>query len=85
MLTGRTDIHLQALQILAAHIKLLLDVPEHLWRMLEKKKYFPAAWLYLLSRVVHRALVREDQDEEAWQSQGIDVLVSGAEFQPELG
>ncbi|KAE9400616.1 hypothetical protein BT96DRAFT_819083 [Gymnopus androsaceus JB14] len=70
------DIHLQALQILAAHIKLLLDVPEHLWRMLEKKKYFPAAWLYLLSRVVHRALVREDQDEEAWQSQGIDVLES---------
>ncbi|KAF5388598.1 hypothetical protein D9757_004649 [Collybiopsis confluens] len=70
------DNHLQALQVLAAHIKLLLDAPEHLWRMLEKKKYFSAAWLYLLSRVVHRALVHQEQDEEAWHSQGADVLES---------
>ncbi|KAL0579449.1 hypothetical protein V5O48_002555 [Marasmius crinis-equi] len=58
-----------------AHIKLLLDVPEHLWRLMEKKKYFTAAWLFLLSRVVHRALIRDDgSDEETWNSQGIDVL-----------
>ncbi|KAJ4485835.1 hypothetical protein J3R30DRAFT_3283663 [Lentinula aciculospora] len=67
------DVHLQALQVLAAHIKLLLDVPEHIWKMLEKKKYLSATWLYLLSRVVHRALVREEQDEEAWRNLSIDV------------
>nr|AEN14428.1 conserved hypothetical protein [Lentinula edodes] len=70
------DVHLQTLQVLAAHVKLLLDVPEHLWRILEKKKYLSAAWLYLLSRVVHRALVREEQDDEAWRNQGIDILES---------
>ncbi|KAK7058383.1 hypothetical protein VNI00_002017 [Paramarasmius palmivorus] len=69
------DVHLNMLQNLSAHIKLLLDVPEHLWRLMEKKKYFTAAWLFLLSRVVHRALIREDErDEEAWNSQGIDIL-----------
>jgi conserved oligomeric Golgi complex subunit 1 len=53
------------LQVLAAH-----------WRLLEKKSYYTAAWLFLLSRVVHRALINEDeQDEEGWSSQGIDILV----------
>jgi hypothetical protein len=57
-------------------MKLLLDAPEHLWRLIERKKYFPAAWLFLLARVVHRALVRDDeQDEGTWSSQGLDVLV----------
>lgn len=71
------DAHLQTLQILSAHIKLLLDAPEHLWRLIERKKYFQAAWLFLLARVVHRALVRDDEnDEENWGNQGIDVLVS---------
>ncbi|KAJ3984576.1 hypothetical protein F5890DRAFT_1411350 [Lentinula detonsa] len=76
LVKSNEDVHLQALQILAAHVKLLLDVPEHLWRMLEKKRYFSAAWLYLLSRVVQRALVREELDEEAWRNLGIDVLES---------
>lgn len=76
-LTYGSDAHLQTLQILSAHIKLLLDAPEHLWRLIERKKYFQAAWLFLLARVVHRALVRDDdQDEESWGNQGIDVLVS---------
>jgi conserved oligomeric Golgi complex subunit 1 len=74
-LTG-LDAHLQTLQLLSAHIKLLLDAPEHLWRLLERKKYFQAGWLFLLARVVHRALVRDDdQDEENWAKQGIDVMV----------
>ena len=68
------DTHLHTLQLLSAHIKLLLDAPEHLWRLIERKKYFTAAWLFLLSRVVHLAL-RQDEDEETWSSQGIDVLV----------
>jgi len=72
------DGHLHALQALAAHMKILLDAPEHLWRLIERKKFFPAAWLFLLARVTHRALVRnEEQDDEAWKSRGIDVL---AEF-----
>lgn len=74
----RIDKHLRSLQILAAHIKLLLDAPEHLWRLIERKKFFPAAWLFLLARVIHRALARNDeQDEETWKIQEVDVL---AEF-----
>lgn len=65
------------LQVLSEHIKLLLDAPEHLWRSIEREKYFQAAWLFLLARVVHRALIRDDaQDDESWTQYGIDVLVS---------
>ncbi|KAF8913112.1 hypothetical protein CPB84DRAFT_1812046 [Gymnopilus junonius] len=75
---GIGDGHLYTLQVLSAHIKLLLDAPEHLWRLIERKKYFQAAWLFLLARVVHRALVRNDEnDEQIWVSEGVDVL---AEF-----
>ncbi|KAF8973530.1 hypothetical protein BDZ97DRAFT_1648009 [Flammula alnicola] len=75
---GLDDRHLYALQVLSAHMKLLLDAPEHLWRLIERKKYFQAAWLFLLSRVVHRALVRHDEnDEQSWVNEGVDVL---AEF-----
>lgn len=69
------DRRLRSLQVLSAHIKLLLDAPEHLWRLIDRKKYLPAAWLFLLTRVVHRALVRsEEHDEETWNNLGIDVL-----------
>ncbi|KAH7886120.1 hypothetical protein F5I97DRAFT_1809356 [Phlebopus sp. FC_14] len=72
---GKEDVHLRTLQVLSAHVKLLLDAPEHLWRLIEREKYFQAAWLFLLARVVHRALIRDDaQDEESWMNQGIDVL-----------
>jgi hypothetical protein len=75
------DTQLQALQLLSAHLKLLLDAPEHLWRLIERKKYFSAAWLFLLARVVHRALVTDDdQDEEGWSYQGIDVLVCNISY-----
>ena len=70
----RLDKHLQTLQSLSAHVKLLLDAPEHLWRLMEKKAYLNAAWLFLLARVVHRALSQED-DEQSWQAHGIDVMV----------
>lgn len=71
------DSHLRTLQILSAHMKLLLDAPEQLWRLIEREKYFQAAWLFLLARVVHRALIRDDAlDEESWINQGVDVLVS---------
>ncbi|KAG5650993.1 hypothetical protein H0H81_010293 [Sphagnurus paluster] len=69
------DAHLHTLQLLSAHMKLLLDAPEHLWRLIERKQYLSAAWLFLLARVVHRALVRDDEQEEGtWSSQGVDVL-----------
>ena len=71
------DTHLHTLQQLAAHIKLLIDAPENLWRLIERKKYFPATWLFLLVRVVHKTLVRVNEDEEGiWRRQGVDVLVS---------
>ncbi|KAF9486293.1 hypothetical protein BDN70DRAFT_869769 [Pholiota conissans] len=72
---GLDDRHLVSLQVLSAHMKLLLDAPEHLWRLIERKQYFQAAWLFLLSRVVHRALVHQDEnDEQSWVSEGVDVL-----------
>ena len=72
------DTHLQSMQSLAAHLKLLLDSPEHLWRLMEKKMYLHAAWLFLLSRVVHRSLLRHeaDEDDEGWTALGIDITVS---------
>lgn len=78
VLTSTTaDFHLQTLQSLAAHMKLLLDAPEHLWRLLERKLYLYAAWLFLLSRVVHRSLLREhDEDDATWVASGIDIGVS---------
>ncbi|KAI0375182.1 hypothetical protein BV20DRAFT_960271 [Pilatotrama ljubarskyi] len=66
------DKHLQALQSLSAHVKLLLDAPEHLWRLMERKAYLNAAWLLLLARVVHRALSQDD-DDQSWHAFGIDV------------
>jgi hypothetical protein len=57
-------------------MKLLLDAPEHLWRLIERKEYFRAAWLFLLARVVHRALIQDDAEEgSGWQLQGISVVV----------
>ncbi|TBU34734.1 hypothetical protein BD311DRAFT_802305 [Dichomitus squalens] len=67
------DKHLQALQSLSAHVKLLLDAPEHLWRLMEKRSYLNAAWLFLLARVVYRALSQED-DDQSWHSYGVDVM-----------
>ncbi|EJD51905.1 hypothetical protein AURDEDRAFT_149495 [Auricularia subglabra TFB-10046 SS5] len=75
-LQHQEDTQLNVLQSLSAHMKLLLDAPEHLWLFLEQRKFLHAAWLFLLSRVVYRALVNADSDGEdnMWQSQGIDVL-----------
>ncbi|OCH94676.1 hypothetical protein OBBRIDRAFT_74206 [Obba rivulosa] len=68
------DQRLRALQSLSGHLKLLLDAPEHLWRLLESKRYLHAAWLFLLARVVHRALLTENEDgEQQWQLYGMDV------------
>ncbi|KAG2062297.1 hypothetical protein BDR06DRAFT_868711 [Suillus hirtellus] len=72
---GKEDSHLQTLQVLSAHIKLLLDAPEHLWRLIEREKYFHATWLFMLARVVHRALSHDDdQDEDSWLNQGINIM-----------
>ncbi|KDQ20358.1 hypothetical protein BOTBODRAFT_170337 [Botryobasidium botryosum FD-172 SS1] len=73
------DGQLAIFQSLSAHLKLLLDAPEQLWRLLEKKRHLQAAWLYLLARVVHRALVRGDENEEGeseivWSKEGILVM-----------
>lgn len=70
------DSQLVTLHSLAAHLKLLLDTPEQLWRLLERKKYLQAAWLYLLARVVYRALTQDDEDEQEvpWSKEGIEIL-----------
>lgn len=71
-----SDAHLQALQSLSAHMKLLLDAPEHLWRLIGDKMYLKSGWLFLLARVVHRALLRDEEEEtNGWNAHGIDVSV----------
>ena len=70
------DAMLLALQSLAAHLKLLLDTPEHLWRFLERKRFLHGAWLFLLARVIHRSLMDESADEgRTWVDYGIHVEV----------
>ncbi|KAI0257190.1 hypothetical protein BJV78DRAFT_1277757 [Lactifluus subvellereus] len=70
----KDDSQLRILQSVAAHMKLLLDTPEHIWRLLEKKKYLHAGWLFLLARIIYQALVREDtEDENDWTAHGIVV------------
>jgi hypothetical protein len=80
--TRELDTQLRILQSVAAHIKLLLDTPEHIWRLLEKKKYLYAGWLFLLARIIYQALMRTDTDDEEddWRAQGIDVSVCGAVY-----
>ncbi|CCM03137.1 uncharacterized protein FIBRA_05258 [Fibroporia radiculosa] len=68
------DKHLQALQSLSAHLKLLLDAPEHLWRFMEQQQYYHAAWLFLTTRVVHRTLLQEENGDQSWRVCGINVL-----------
>ena len=76
LIMARIDRQLHTLQLLSAHVKVLLDAPEHLWRLIECKKYLSAAWLFLFTRVVHRALVQQgDEDEDSWTKAGIDVMV----------
>lgn len=70
-----SDRLLNSLQMLSAHIKLLLDAPEHLWRLIERKGYLQAAWLFLLSRVIYRALVSQDENQQSWTEAGLDVEV----------
>jgi hypothetical protein len=57
-------------------MKLLLDAPEHLWRLIERREYYRATWLFLLSRGVHRALAHDDATEGAsWETKGISIAV----------
>lgn len=57
-------------------MKLLLDAPEHLWRLIERKEYYRATWLFLLSRGVHRALTHDDAMEgPSWTTKGISIAV----------
>ena len=80
--TRELDTQLRILQSVAAHMKLLLDTPEHIWRLLEKKKYLYAGWLFLLARIIYQALMRTDTDDEEddWKAQGVEVSVCGAVY-----
>ena len=74
-LTALQDRSLHGLQVLSAHVKLLLDAPEHLWRLIEKRRYLHAAWLFLLARVTHRSLARKDDEDQPWAADGVDITV----------
>ena len=69
---------MRILQSVAAHVKLLLDTPEHIWRLLERKRYLHAGWLFLLARIVYQELVRDGaEDEDDWTAHEINMLVRG--------
>lgn len=58
-------------------MKLLLDAPEHLWRLIERREYYRATWLFLLSRGVHRAFTHDDVVEgPSWTTKGISITVT---------
>lgn len=42
---------------------------------MERRMYLHAAWLFLLARVVHRALIRDEEVENSWHACGIIVSV----------
>lgn len=69
-------------------MKLLLDAPEHLWRLIERREYYRATWLFLLSRGVHRALTHDDATEgPSWETKGISIAVHrypSANLEPSL-
>jgi len=70
-------VHLQILQLLSAHIKFTLDAPNILATHRAERSISKQLGFFLLARVVHRALVRDDdQDEENWSNQGIDAMAS---------
>ncbi|KAL1918755.1 uncharacterized protein VTP21DRAFT_2777 [Calcarisporiella thermophila] len=46
----------------AAQIKVLVDVPEQIWRALEDQKYLLASRLYLLAKAVYKNLQSEKDD-----------------------
>ncbi|CAJ0867774.1 8044_t:CDS:10 [Entrophospora sp. SA101] len=46
----------------AAQIKLLVDVPEQIWRSLENHKYLNASRLYLIARLVYKNLQVQNDD-----------------------
>lgn len=43
---------------------------------MERKMYLHAAWLFLLARVVHQSLLRDDTEDDAqWRAYDIDIMV----------
>ncbi|KAG9298438.1 hypothetical protein G9A89_008702 [Geosiphon pyriformis] len=46
----------------AAQIKLLVDVPEQIWRSLENHKYLNASRLYLIAKLVYKNLQAHNED-----------------------
>ncbi|CAG8760201.1 9406_t:CDS:2, partial [Racocetra persica] len=46
----------------AAQIKLLVDVPEQIWRSLESHKYLNASRLYLIAKLVYKNLQAHNED-----------------------
>jgi hypothetical protein len=58
-----SDEQLQRLQVLASHVKLLLEAPEHLWRLLEEKLFIQAGCLFLVARLIYQALKSHELED----------------------
>ncbi|CAG8438754.1 10636_t:CDS:10 [Acaulospora colombiana] len=60
--TVRTQINEDRKGTKAAQIKLLVDVPEQIWRSLESHKYLNASRLYLIAKLVYKNLQARNED-----------------------
>ena len=71
------DSRSQMLQSLAARLQLLSDAPEQLFRLLERRQYLHATFLFLLARVVYRTMVQEARHGSGRrkQTEGYSALV----------
>ncbi|QRW15932.1 vacuolar protein sorting-associated protein, Vps51/Vps67 family protein [Rhizoctonia solani] len=78
---AQEDAHLKTLQTLSAHLKLLLDSPEHLWRWLEKKQFLHAAWLFLLARTVYRKLSKSPDEDESKKKKSEQFPVASKQWE----
>ncbi|KAI3475422.1 hypothetical protein L1887_63190 [Cichorium endivia] len=48
--TEASDLHQEAVYVLGASLRLIMDVPEYVWKSIEKGKTLQASWAFLLAK-----------------------------------
>lgn len=62
---GRDDERKQRLYGAAAQIKLLVEVPEQMWKSLESNQYLTASRLFLVSRLIYKNLLADNSENSS--------------------
>lgn len=52
-----SSLHQEAIYVLGASLRLVMDAPEYIWKSIEKGKTLQAAWAFMLARATWRDLV----------------------------